>query len=107
MDKIWVRNILIGDIDRIGSLSFGSDDWQEAYSEMIQRGYKFKIGDSRGDVMGYCGLYLINPLDIQIKPSEYDVVNRLNKDIAKLQESTNVVKLAEEKYFPWMSHLMS
>ena len=44
MVKIWVRNINTDDINEVGSLNFGSDDWQNAYSEMINRGYKFQIG---------------------------------------------------------------
>ena len=79
MEKIWVRNINTHDIDKVDALNYGSDQWQEAYSEMIERGYRFQIGNPKGNYNQCWGLYLINPLDIQIKQSEYHIVNKLNK----------------------------
>ena len=97
MEKIWVRNINTHDIDKVDSLNYGSDQWQEAYSEMIERGYRFQIGNPKGNYNQCWGLYLINPLDIQIKQSEYHIVNKLNKEIKELQDSINASKLAEEQ----------
>ena len=97
MEKIWVRNINTHDIDKVDSLNYGSDQWQEAYSEMIERGYRFQIGNPKGNYNQFWGLYLINPLDIQIKQSEYHIVNKLNKEIKELQDSINASKLAEEQ----------
>ena len=97
MEKIWVRNINTNDINKVGSLNFGADCWQDAYSEMIERGYSFQIGNPKGNYNQFWGLYLINPLDIQIKQSKYRIVNTLNKEIKELQDSINASKLAEEQ----------
>ena len=97
MSKIWVRNIITDDIDKVGSLSYGSDNWEKAYAEMIQKGYKFQIGEPLGLYKDYYGLYLINPLDINIMQSEYRVINDLNEKIKELQESSKEEELAEEQ----------
>ena len=89
MDKIWVRNIPTNDINKVSSLNFGADNWENAYQEMIDRGYAFEIGKQLGDGGDYFGLYLINPLDIEVKPSEFDVVNKLNAKITDLQKQVN------------------
>ena len=96
MDKIWVRNITTDDINKVGSLNFGGDEWQNAYSEMIKRGYKFQIGRAKENPDYFWGLYLINPLDIQISPSKYRVVNDLNDSIKELQGFVNSTPVAEK-----------
>ncbi len=97
MDRIWVRNINTNDIDKVGSLSFGADNWQAAYSEMIERGYEFQVGTPEGNYTQRWGLYLVNPLDIKIKQSKYSVVNDLNELIKQFQDSVNERKPLEKQ----------
>ncbi len=61
MEKIWVRNININDINKVGSLNFGADYWQDAYSEMIERGYRFQIGNPKGNYNQCWGFIKYNP----------------------------------------------
>ena len=97
MSKIWIRNVITNDINKVGSLSYGSEMWEKAYSEMIKKGYKFEIGNPRGNYEKYYGLYLINPLDIQIAESKYDVVNRINEMVKEIQDIHNRQKTDENK----------
>ena len=85
---IWVRNVPVDTLDRVKSCNFGSEHWEEAYAEMISKGYVFELGYEKGHPNGVYmrGLYLTNPLDINIEKSTFDVVNRLNEKIKQEQE---------------------
>ena len=92
MDKVWVINIPTNNIDKVGSFDSGPANWKKAYQEMIKRGYKFEIGSQRGNNGDYCGLYIVNPSDIKIEKSEFDVVNKVNEEIKRIQEKNNSQK---------------
>lgn len=100
-NSIWVMNVKTNDINEIATLNISFClNWKEAYSEMIERGYEFKIGKPRGEYNQYRGLYITNPLNIKIEKSEHSFVNKINERIKELQDNLvyDLFEIFEEEY---------
>ena len=84
-DKIWVRNIRTNKMSEVPFQDYGSDPWEAAFEEMINKGYEFEIGNPFGNFDNSWGLYLTNPLDIELESTNNRIVESVNENIEEAQ----------------------
>lgn len=84
-DKIWVRNIRTNKMSEVPFQYYGSDPWKAAFEEMVNKGYEFEIGNPFGNYDDSWGLYLTNPLDIELETTNNWIVENVNENIEEFQ----------------------